>query len=86
MRIYTRKDRASPPTTIDLAVHGIRPGDTIRLEQVGQFFGGKREATQLGGVFSSSTETLDLDTEHRIPGAIDAGLEHASSNTFYGKL
>ena len=77
--------RASAP--IDLASIGIRGGDYVRLEELGDFAGTSTAADQnrnMLGVFSSSSMLLASSLRHRVPGAINAGTDTISAATFIG--
>ena len=77
--------RSSVP--IELANFGIRGGDYVRLEELGDFAGTSTAADQsrnMLGVFSSSSMLLASSLRHRVPGAINAGTDTPSAATFIG--
>ena len=89
------------PTTFDLTALGIAPGDTILLEELGDFryssFDDSTDTTTATiAVFSSSRTIITgpgnslgpdaYDTLNRIPGAIAAGTPVFTGNTLFGNL
>ncbi len=74
----------SPP--ISLAALGLMPGDIARLERLGMFDNGPQGETfvSLLGVFSSTNVLLPPANAHRVPGAIEAGVDFTSACTFFG--
>lgn len=79
-------DKAGDAVPLVLADLNLDPGDTIRIRRVGTFGGGKGQTTQQAAVFSRSAELLPPSELHRIPGAIDAGEDRVSGETFIGHL
>ncbi len=69
---------------VDLAAHGILPGDWILIDQIGSYDGGGgwHDLTNMHGVFSSSSTLLAGDQLNRVPGAIDAGEDIVTIPTF----
>jgi hypothetical protein len=70
---------------IDLVSLGFSAGDTILLESLGDFDkgpGGDTITDWTIGVFSSSNTLLSPDNSHRVPDAIDAGVDYISPNTW----
>jgi hypothetical protein len=67
---------------IILADQGLVPGTSIRIEVLGQFFGGGGNSDGLEAVFSSSGTLLDGSELNRVPDAIDAGEDYDSPPTF----
>jgi len=87
--LLTNMDLAQPPLIVNLAERGIRPGDQIRLQEVGDWsYGvGRGDSTvALTGVFSSSSELLDASNRNRVPGAISVGRNFVSQQTYHGSL
>lgn len=75
-----------PAVAIDLSALGLQPGDPIRLERLGAFTpgGSLPDQQSLIGVFSS-TDQLDPRTfTHRVPGALEAGMDVVSIPTYLG--
>jgi len=79
-------DNLSPPAVpVPLGDLGIRPGDRIRLERLGDWTGTYRSNDDLGdmiAVFSGSAVLLPPRRRHRVQDAIDAGqdvITHRSS-------
>lgn len=64
------------PTVIDLAEHGLVPGDVLLLKAVGAYLDGPsdraRRSQVMTAIFSSSNELLDESVWERVPGALDA--------------
>jgi hypothetical protein len=79
---------------IRLADYGIAPGDSVLLEQLGDYYNGAEgyhgnEAsldtlTAMIGIFSSTEELLAPNLLNRLPGALDAGQYIVTMNTLYG--
>jgi hypothetical protein len=75
------------PVIIDLASLGLFPGDQIRLEDLGGYAyttGGVDGPGSMIAVFSSNDTLLPPTEAHRVPGAIDAGVDYVSSPTYVG--
>ena len=90
-RTYLRTNSDAPldALKIDLAALGIAPGNVIRLERLGAWDCGAPCAdtvTGMGGVFSAGTTLLGPSAVHRVPGAVDAGVELVTGGTFFGAL
>jgi hypothetical protein len=79
-------DSALDSPAIDLAALGLVPGDMVRLERLGLFDNGPQGETfgSLLGVFSSTNVLLPPANFHRVPGAIEAGVDFNSACTFFG--
>ena len=88
---------AQPALSIDLFSLGFSGGDSIYLQQLGnyQFSIYNDEngspfpdtAVDMIGVFSSSAVLLDLSVLHRVPDAIDAGTTpFVTQNTLFGGM
>jgi hypothetical protein len=60
---------------LNLATHGIYPGDYVLIDQLGSYDGGGgwHNLVNMHGVFSSSDVLLAGDQLNRVQGAIDAG-------------
>jgi hypothetical protein len=72
---------------IRLSEYGIAPGEIILLETLGYFLmylGDPGKNTNMGAVFSSSDTLLPTGNPHRIPGAIDAGVDMITEAPEYG--
>lgn len=71
---------------IDLNSVGLSAGDTILLEQLGNFSIGPSADTYKNtiGVFSSSPTLAAASNLHRVPGAIDTGIDVVTGNTYFG--
>jgi hypothetical protein len=80
--------------SLRLADYGIAPGDSVLLEQLGDYYNGAEgyhgnEAsldtlTAMIGIFSSTDELLAPNLLNRLPGALDAGQYIVTMNTLYG--
>ena len=74
---------------ITLSSLGVAPGSTVKLTQLGDF-----NCTSTCGdlsigmiaVFSSSSTLLAASQPHRVPGAIDVGVDIVTATTFFGAL
>lgn len=77
-----------PPVVIELALRDIEPGDVLTLSVDGRFYDDAQldESDYTIGVFSGSDTLLDWTNPHRIPDAIDAGVDWETSRTYYGDL
>ena len=70
-------DAANGAVPISLTALGLSPGSEVNIKEVGDWNngpGGDIFTTMLG-VFSGSATLLDSSLLHRVPGAIDAGLD-----------
>lgn len=72
-----------------LSDYGIAPGDSLRIERIGEF---QYNATHpdlvyygLLVVFSATNELLPWTEPHRVPGAIAAGTPHVTRPTWFDK-
>jgi hypothetical protein len=80
--LFTRGDQPVDPLAISLAELGAIPGDTLRITRVGThatlslLMDG--DLTQVAGVFSATDTVLPSSEAHRIPDAIDAGVNFLS--------
>jgi hypothetical protein len=78
---------ATDARAIDLRKLGLKPGNWIRLDVLGDFSWSANELpeieTSLSGVFSKSATLLPADSLERIPDAIDSGSEVATARTLY---
>jgi hypothetical protein len=87
--LRTNGEAASPSWPINLANLGLKAGDLIRLDVLGDFSysGGEMpdEVRQMIGVFSSSATLLPGDRLNRVAGAIDAGAEAVTEPTLIGR-
>jgi hypothetical protein len=87
-----------PSIPIALNSIGISAGDTIQLDQLGDYYDGRDgygpgvntlaldTSTEMIGIFSSSNTLLAPNVLDRVPGAIDAGLSVTSWNTLFGNM
>jgi hypothetical protein len=84
--LRTHNDAATPSWPINLAHLGLKPGDLIRLDALGDFSNQREQAADefrtMIGVFSSSPTLLSGDKVNRVPGAIDAGVDVATGPTY----
>ena len=71
---------------IDLNSLDLSAGDTILLEQLGNFSIGPSADTYKNtiGVFSNSPTLAAASNLHRVPGAIDTGIDVVTGNTYFG--
>lgn len=79
----------TPPAApaIGLSALSISAGDTVRLEQLGDYQGfasGSDNRTRLLGVFSASDTLLARTSRFRVQDAIDAGADVETQTTFIG--
>lgn len=85
--LLTNSDAPLDALTIDLGALGIESGMTIRLERLGGFDCGPPcvdDRVGMVGVFSAGTVLLATNQRHRVPGAIDAGVDFVTSQTYFG--
>lgn len=77
-------DLTSPAAAIDLGALGLVPGYTIGLETAGEWDAGPGgdEQVLLLAVFSGDGVLLGPTFAHRVPGAIDAGIDNFSGGTW----
>jgi len=77
-------DLATDALAIDLGAMGLVPGYTIQLETAGDWNAGPGGDVQVGmlGVFSGDATLLGPTFAHRVPGAIDAGIDNFSGGTW----
>jgi hypothetical protein len=84
-------DSVSNPAIINLSAltTPVHPGDTILIQRVGAIkfaINSTDSGTQMGAVFSSTNAFLSQTNLNRVPGAIDAGTDFTTPNTFSGNL
>jgi hypothetical protein len=87
--LRTSQDAPQAPLIVSLTAIGLSPGDRIRIEALGDFdCGGPCGDDRLGliAVFSATSQLLPQDQPHRVPGAIDAGVDAATLPTYHGGL
>lgn len=89
--LHTNSDNPRPPAVVDLGAGGFEPGDVLAVAYLivepFSFYGCSGPFTTEvggGGVFSSTTEILSPTERHRVPGAIHAGVNHWTPNTYWG--
>lgn len=77
-------DATGPAVPILLSSLGLHPGYTIRLEAVGDWDAGPGDDVQTNtlGIFSGSATLLGTALLHRVPDAIDAGIDSDTGNTW----
>jgi hypothetical protein len=84
--LRTNFDNAPAAVPIALAGLGLKPGDRISITRLGDFNCHSScgdLSTGMIAVFSSSNLLLASDQAHRVPGAIDAGVDIVTSRTFF---
>ena len=71
---------------IELSSIGLAAGDTILLEHLGDYSQGPNAdiVTSMLAVFSSSATLTSATNLHRVSGAIDAGVDAITENTYFG--
>jgi hypothetical protein len=84
--LHTNGDPALDAPAIALDTLGVAPGDFIRITRLGKWDNGPQGDifTSLMGVFSSSATLLPPSQPHRVPGALDVGLDFLTAPTFDG--
>src|SRR5687767_10369757 len=86
--LRTNNEAAAPSWPINLAHLGLKAGDLIRLDALGDFSysGGQMpdEVKAMIGIFSSSATLLPTDKLNRVAGAIDAGVDTVTGRTYSG--
>ncbi len=87
--LRTNGEAAPPSWPINLANLGLKAGDLIQLDVLGDFSFSRGETPdavkEMIGVFSSSPTLLPADWLKRVEGAIDAGVETLTGNTMVGE-
>ena len=88
--LRTEGDSALDSFAFPLASLGISPGDLVRIERVGFYTplasGYPDSVHYLNGVFSGSSTLIGSTFLNRLPGAIDAGVDVVTPNTWNGGL
>ncbi len=84
-------DTPASPLVIDLGALQVGAGDILSLEQLGDMQLGRGNSTvppfftddvrSTIGVFSAGAEVLSAASRNRVPGAIDAGVDHVTTTT-----
>lgn len=85
------------PAIVDLEVNGIIAGMTVKVSFTGEICTGaywdqeplvykNMSEVTLFGVFSSSSQLLPINEQHRVPGAIDYGVPEDSGLTYFQGL
>jgi hypothetical protein len=84
--LHTNGEPAVASVPIALAPLGIQPGDCVRLRTVGNFDYGPSgdDYGYTWGVFSADSTLLAASLLHRVPGALDAGVDLVTPTTFIG--
>jgi hypothetical protein len=86
--LRTNGEHTSPSWPINLAHLGLKPGDLLRFEVLGDFAhsaGNQPDnLKQMIAVFSSSPTLLAGDKQNRVPGAIAAGTQVFTPATLVG--
>jgi hypothetical protein len=79
---------AAPAVPIELAPLGLAAGDTLRLEQLGDFSNGPAgdTLTRMIGVFSGSGVLLAPELRYRVQDAIDAGTDFVTGTAYWDGL
>ena len=76
-----------PPAVVDLQSNGFSTGDTLLITFEGSMRGSEdavdTPVTALIGVFSSTNQILPISDADRVPGAVDAGSDFSSAQTFF---
>lgn len=75
-------DGALDTAPILLADYGLAPGDSLRFEVIGDFINGNNTRSRMIAVFSSTATLLGGSEIYRVPGAIDAGEDYATVETY----
>jgi len=80
--LHTNGEDVPGAEPIDLQQLGVSPGEEITLVRLGSFSSGGGYG--LLAVFSETSTLLPQDRRHRVADAVDAGIDHETSATFYG--
>lgn len=75
-------DGAIEAIPVALSDHGIISGDSLLIEVRGEFFNGNNYRSRVLAVFSSSDTLYVGSQSHRVPGAIEAGEDYVSIETY----
>ena len=86
--LRTSNDAATAPVVRTLASLGVAQGDLIRIRVLGEitYNTSGNTSRSAGAVFSSSDTILTSDVQARVPGAIDAGQDVLTGNTYFNSL
>ncbi|MCH2247167.1 MAG: Ig-like domain-containing protein [Crocosphaera sp.] len=87
--LRTSSDSTLDPVIIDLSSINVAPGDTLKLEGVGNYANSANAnevRRAIRGVFSSSDTLVSSNNLNRVSDAIDAGSDVLSVNTFFSNL
>lgn len=87
--LRVNSDSVLAPLVVDLGTLGITPGAWLEVGTTGAYVyvnGGQDNYRSLVGVFSSSSQVLANNLQHRVPGAIVAGPSYFSGPTYHGSL
>ena len=80
----SESDEAGAANPINLQTLNLTGISEVALNLTGDFSAGGNQKSNMIGVFSENA-TLDPESEtHRVPGAIDAGKDVQTGNTWYG--
>lgn len=89
-------DSSLPALVVDLAALGVGPGDSLRVERLGDFTftiyspeyveSGRELHTSMHAVFSSTDELLGPGSPARVPGAVGAGPSPVTGPTLFEAL
>jgi hypothetical protein len=86
--LRTNGEAAPPSWPINLANLGLKAGDLVQLDVIGDFSYARGEMPDdvkaMIGVFSSSTTLLPADWLKRVEGAIEAGVDIVTAPTLMG--
>jgi Secretion system C-terminal sorting domain len=87
---YLRTNNDGAPAAVPFALESaaLSPGNWVLLQRLGDFDNGPNGDTyvNLSGVFSRNDTLLANTVQQRVPGAVDAGVDFVSSNTYYSSL
>ncbi|SHN08964.1 hypothetical protein SAMN04488057_106160 [Cyclobacterium lianum] len=81
-------DTPVDPVIIGLEENGIATGTRLSIRTLGDFINSPSGSTRSDavGLFSATLQLLGSEEQNRVPGAIDAGENRMTDNTFEGNL
>jgi hypothetical protein len=79
------------PTVVDLEIEKIIDSKWISIRYSGDFFYSRQKRFSDGeivliGLFSTTSELKSIEYLHRVPGAIDAGIDYKTGKTLFSNL
>ena len=83
--LHAREENDLAATPFLLSDLGVQPGETVRIERLGDYDNGGEQVFGMTAVFSVNDTLLAASERDRLPGAVDAGSDFVTSPTFNGE-